>query len=65
MELETKLGVGTKYAFVPINEYKELLTKSLRVDILCDMIEAGEYLSMKEVMFVFGMMKQKEDGESV
>lgn len=64
MELETKLGVGTKYAIVPIDEYKELLMKSLRVDILSDMIEAGEYLSVKDVMFVFGM-KQKGDKESV
>ena len=47
---------------IPFDEYKELLMKSLRVDLLCDAIEAGEYVTAKDIRFIFGM-NQKEETE--
>ena len=59
-----RVEVGARYANIPIEEYKELLLKSLRIDLLCDMVETENFITKKDLMLALGM-KQKEDGESV
>ena len=55
-------GLKIRCINIPFDEYKELLLKSLRVDILCDAIEAGEYVTAKDIRFIFGMnQKENED----
>lgn len=53
-------GLKIRYINIPFDEYKELLLKSLRVDILCDAIEAGEYVTAKDIRFIFGMNQKEE-----
>lgn len=61
MGLERRIPVTeSKNVNIPFEEYKNLLLTSLRVDLLCDAIEAGEYVSVKDIRLIFGI-KQKEN----
>ena len=57
---EIRVNTEPNEVRIPFDEYKELLMKSLRVDLLCDAIDAGEYVTVKDIRLIFGM-KQKEN----
>lgn len=64
MGLERRIPVtDDRTVNIPFKEYKNLLLISLRVDILRDMIDAGEYVSAKDIRYIFGF--EKEGSESV
>lgn len=61
MGLERRIPVtDDRTVNIPFKEYKNLLLISLRVDILRDMIEEGEYVTAKDIRFIFGMNQKEE-----
>lgn len=61
---EIRVNTEPNEVRIPFDEYRELLMKSLRVDLLCDMIETEDFVTKKDLLFVLGM-KKKEGTESV
>ncbi len=57
---EIRVNTEPNEVRIPFDEYKELLMKSLRIDLICDMIETGDFITKKDLLFVLGM-KQKEN----
>ena len=58
---EIRVNTEPNEVRIPFDEYKELLMKSLRVDLLCDAIEAGVYVTAKDIRFIFGMNQKEEN----
>ena len=62
MGVERRIPVkDERIVHIPFEEYRNLLLTSLRVDILHDMVAAGEYVTAKDIRYIFGFEKKENE----